>query len=1169
MNKNNVYELTSKEIVNLRNYSLREVKSRIDFENLKQIIVDPFYSKQRTMTFLHYFCLYQPTPTILTYLLFLGLDPNVLSSDRHTSVSIYFSRKKYDLEVIKLLVENGGRLDLISKENNPLLKLLKENKLKIGMINYLIEKGCAINCVEKKTGCTLLHLLCKGRRKKDPYALLKTLISKGVNMNTKDKSGHSALDCIFFSKTKFNFSILKIFVQNGYDLRNLNPKNSPLITCCKEISLKEDVVCYLIDNGIDVNFQLKENGNTGLHYLTINNTLTETMFDKMMRSGLKINLENHQGLTAFNYFCQNKKLVLNYEFLKKFITNGSDLKKINFTENPLFVYCSQKVLSFEAINLLINSGIDLNFKQYPSKTGVLMQLCNRADLPLELIDNFLKKDRKTINYQDKRGWTALIHACHAGKSNLLPVIKTLIANGADVNISTDSDYTALEVYANRKNTQKGVAKLLIRSGSKLNRSVNSHIPVLQLFSQKKAIINFPIIKNLLKHGADVNTRANNGSYLIHLIASCQNPDLELFQLLTKYNAEINPVNRLSETPLHLLCRNPHTTIEALKYLIENGANLNAEYKNGKNVLHILLEQKDINLPVLQLLLEMGADPNLSCDWKQTALHLLLQRKDVDIRALDLLLKFGADWTLKDSRHVTPLYQINNYNNMKLEILECFVKYSKSVTVLNSLLQFVCQLIPLDIRYIKLLVSEGAQLISLDEKKSPLIYYCSRRRVLSDNINYLIENGIDVNAIGSSGKPAISLLAERGMFVYLKTFQLLIEKGADINPISFFNETPLQLHIKSKTPNYKIVKFFVKNGADLNFKNLLEYQENTDLIIKGVKVHSKMIQIRLSIKPIVVKYQLEEYSEEVVKYFLNWLYFDEKKYLLVLNDIFQKFSINNPQKKTLRKDLFNYYSFSKDFDFDLIVDEEKIPCHKLILQARSNVFRGFFTSINENVNSIHDQSGKSYNALKLFIKFLYTDQINPKNIAHDELSEIQELGDYYQLNINSPYNYYLDLSIEKGLEQSRSVELRDLEDEDEYKIDSVFSKYGNILSIEKFKYKKGTPYFVIQYSKSFDAYKAATHLNSTKINGNTIHVQLKQYQSSLHFSSSSPFAFRKFYKDLKFYGPVEDISFKSYASVIKADVNFFFEKDAITCHAEFLKLNAYKYPDTHCRIFKRK
>ncbi|KAJ6246173.1 hypothetical protein M0813_19542 [Anaeramoeba flamelloides] len=241
----------------------------------------------------------------------------------------------------------------------------------------------------------------------------------------------------------------------------------------------------------------------------------------------------------------------------------------------------------------------------------------------------------------------------------------------------------------------------------------------------------------------------------------------------------------------------------------------------------------------------------------------------------------------------------------------------------------------------------------------------------------------------------------------------------------------------------------------DFKNFYEFQENTDMIIKEIKVHSIMIKIRLGIDATDVKLLLEDYSKEVVKYFLNWLYFDENKHLSVLRVIFKRFKINNPGKKTVRNDISNYYHVDKDYDFDLIVEEKKIPCHKFILQARSNVFRGFFTSINEKVTSLQDLSGKSYNTMKLFIKFLYLDKIDTSEIPTKNLTDLKELGEYYQLNENSPLIFSINLDIER---------------------------------------------------KSNEAHEAITNLNCTRVNDKTILTQTKETNALVNFFSKRIYPF---------------------------------------------------------------
>ncbi|KAJ5079587.1 leucine-zipper-like transcriptional regulator 1 [Anaeramoeba ignava] len=94
------------------------------------------------------------------------------------------------------------------------------------------------------------------------------------------------------------------------------------------------------------------------------------------------------------------------------------------------------------------------------------------------------------------------------------------------------------------------------------------------------------------------------------------------------------------------------------------------------------------------------------------------------------------------------------------------------------------------------------------------------------------------------------------------------------------------------------------------------------------------------------------------------------------------------------------------DFIIISEDKEIKVHKLILQARSELFRGMFVSVNDNSNRVNDYSDKSNESLSYFIKFLYYDEIDygMKESIYDDLEELQ---DFYQLNERSFLRDHID------------------------------------------------------------------------------------------------------------------------------------------------------------------
>ena len=75
------------------------------------------------------------------------------------------------------------------------------------------------------------------------------------------------------------------------------------------------------------------------------------------------------------------------------------------------------------------------------------------------------------------------------------------------------------------------------------------------------------------------------------------------------------------------------------------------------------------------------------------------------------------------------------------------------------------------------------------------------------------------------------------------------------------------------------------------------------------------------------------------------------------------------------------------DIKIKCDGKEFPCHKLILSARSDVFKAMFQSdlkINENEESILEIADVSAETMKIFLKFIYRDDVKADDINLDLL-----------------------------------------------------------------------------------------------------------------------------------------------------------------------------------------
>ncbi|KAJ3435609.1 regulator of chromosome condensation [Anaeramoeba flamelloides] len=87
---------------------------------------------------------------------------------------------------------------------------------------------------------------------------------------------------------------------------------------------------------------------------------------------------------------------------------------------------------------------------------------------------------------------------------------------------------------------------------------------------------------------------------------------------------------------------------------------------------------------------------------------------------------------------------------------------------------------------------------------------------------------------------------------------------------------------------------------------------------------------------------------------------------------------------------------------------EIYVHKLILLARSGLFREMFLSIQDSSNQVKDYTGKSIEAIELLIQFLYTNQIDLSKLKKNKKLhlELENAQDYYQLSPNSLFGDYI-------------------------------------------------------------------------------------------------------------------------------------------------------------------
>ena len=146
-------------------------------------------------------------------------------------------------------------------------------------------------------------------------------------------------------------------------------------------------------------------------------------------------------------------------------------------------------------------------------------------------------------------------------------------SGNHVTLSQSLSFTSTSVYLLYRNVLQVVELLLSRGANKEHRNVSDYTPL--SLAASGGYVN--IIKLLLSHGAEINSRTGSKLGISPLMLAAMNGHTQAVKLLLDMGSDINAQVRVTVTPTRDLaphCMNGHT--QAVKLLLDMGSNINAQ-----------------------------------------------------------------------------------------------------------------------------------------------------------------------------------------------------------------------------------------------------------------------------------------------------------------------------------------------------------------------------------------------------------------------------------------------------------------------------------------------------------------------------------------------------------------------------------------------------------------
>jgi ankyrin repeat protein len=363
--------------------------------------------------------------------------------------------------------------------------------------------------------------------------------------------------------------------------------------------------------------------------------------------------------------------------------------------------------SEKMVTLLLRAGADVSKTDTWKRTPLLMA---SEEGWYGLVSILLDRTPASFrNARDIDGWTPLSKACF---NNHIKVVKLLLDNGADANVSIGEGWTPLHTAANQGHVE--VVRLLLLNGADIDSHDQSGRTPLNSAMSKN---HFDVVETLLKEGADLDVCDESAKELFNNASRAGS--IGVVQLLLERGADIDMPSERDSRPIHDAAVGGH--LQTLKLLLDKGANI--EVANGKGLTPLNIASALGHKEVVKLLLDKGANNSVSSrnHWNSFAWAANKGHKDI----VELLLPTCTDFHGMSGFSISPLNQITSRgwtDILKLVQLQYHVNLGFVDSHGRTLLHIAARAGKLDTCLY--LASQGIDILARDEKGDDLLSYAA-------------------------------------------------------------------------------------------------------------------------------------------------------------------------------------------------------------------------------------------------------------------------------------------------------------------------------------------------------------------------------------------------------------------------------------------------------------
>ncbi|KAJ3448862.1 transient receptor potential cation channel subfamily a member [Anaeramoeba flamelloides] len=731
-------------------------------------------------------------------------------------------------EFVNLVPESDSEWEYSSDEEDeyPIISNYEKKKyLKSSLSEYSYKK-ITLSELKRKTvdGLTILHLLCQ--RSEKPTELIEDLITQCLDLCTEElvQTRFKGAFHFYCSNCEMNNKkLFQKFLDAGFGVNQKNyERETPFEQFLNRFHLDCEILKVFLQNGADVNGKFSD-GSYPIQILANQVEPDFYLLKEFHSKGSSLKCIDSEGWCLLHYICSMK--APNYEIVEWLASKGSQLgvQEQNDLRTPLHFlferFWEAPELRIKILQLFNRYGADLNLIDQFGNNVFLMVVKSKPK-HYSSLDYLQLFEKFNINFsqQDRHGDNCLHVLCKNNQEIDLGWVKFLIKRRVSVNHFNISGESPLVLIC------KGVSINweLIAFIDQLQISFLKHLeeddpPLILLISRlnnkicpnREMVLKF--LKNWIKQTKDFNQEFSSFGNIFNYLCSYY-PNYELLALLVQRGIRLDSLDNNKSTCLHLLCDQTKKDIEVkhIKLIIENNKELiNKIDQDGMSALmYSCCSDKD--LKIIHYLLINGANPNTALPKGKNSLYFAHR----DFEKIKLLIEFGA---IIDKENYSFLQVVCTNFNTRLEIVQYLIKKGANAKYIGSgytIPQRICQSYTPDTEILKELLQAGADVNHLSRDKNNCLHeICKNPNTKKPTVKLLIEYGINVNAINSNSATPLSLAihcsAKNDHII-----RYLIRNGADVNHL--LGDKPVMYEYFTRTHlSLKTIGLFLKKGAALN------------------------------------------------------------------------------------------------------------------------------------------------------------------------------------------------------------------------------------------------------------------------------------------------------------------------------------------------------------------